>query len=249
MSSRAWLLLLAATAFAQDPRQILEESQKRVRSKSERYQGTLEMLDAKGKTRAWRWTFERIGSFGDSKSMLRFLAPPEVKGVALLIVNHPNSASEQWLWTPAIDRERRVALQDRSGRFFGTDFSFEDLEERDISQFDYSAAGTETVDSAPCWKIESHPKQSKSSQYTSSRLWVRKDNYVLAKIENYSQEKLVRTIHYRDIRKTDNLWTPQSIEVEDPARKSRTVLKLEKLEYNVPMKPEDFTVEAMRKGA
>lgn len=247
MSRRAWLLLLVATAFAQDPRQILEESQKRVRSKSERYQGTLEVQDAKGKTRAWRWTFERIGSFGDSKSMLRFLAPPEVKGVALLIVNHPNSASEQWLWTPAIDRERRVALQDRSGRFFGTDFTFEDLEERDIAQFDYRTAGTETVDNAPCWKIESHPKQSRPSQYTSSLLWVRKDNYVLARIENYAQDKLVRTIRYRDIQKVDNLWTPRLIEVEDPAHKSRTVLKLEKLEYNAPMKTEDFTVGAMRR--
>ena len=105
------------------------------------------------------------------------------------------------------------------------------------------------MDGAPCWKIGSHPKQSKSSQYSSALLWVRKDNYVLARIENYSHEKLIRTIHYRDIQKTDNLWTPRLIEVEDPAHKSRTVLKLEKLEYNAPMKPEDFTVEAMRKGA
>ena len=179
--------------------------------------------------------------------MLRFLAPPEVKGVALLIVNHPNAASEQWLWTPAIDRERRVALQDRSGRFFGTDFTFEDLEERDIAQFSYRAAGTETVDGAPCWKIESHPKQSKPSQYTSSLLWVRKDNYVLARIENYAQDKLVRTIRYRDIQKTDNLWTPLVIEAEDSARKSRTILELEKLEYNILLNPEDFRVEAMRR--
>ncbi len=247
MSRLAWLLAAAVTAFAQDPRQILEESQKRVRSKSERYTGTLEMTGAKGKPRAWQWTFARIGSFGESKSMLRFLSPPEVKGVALLIVNHPNSASEQWLWTPAIDRERRVALQDRSGRFFGTDFTFEDLEERDIGQFDYRAAGTETVDGAQCWKIESHPKQNNPSQYTSSLLYVRKDNYALAKIDNFSQGKLVRTIHYGDIQKTDSLWVPRRIEVEDSARKSRTVLKLEKLEYNVPMKPEDFTIEAMRR--
>ncbi len=64
--------------------------------------------------------------------MLRFTVPAEVKGVGLLIVNHTDRASDQWLWRPNIGREQRIAFQDRSTRFFGTDFSFEDLEERDV---------------------------------------------------------------------------------------------------------------------
>ena len=103
--------------------------------------GLLQVLDAKGKVADKRWTFTRLGSHGRSKSVLRFLAPAEVKGVALLVVNHPDRASDQWMWTPALQRERRIALQDRSTRFFGTDFSFEDLEERDVNQFDYRLLG------------------------------------------------------------------------------------------------------------
>ena len=109
----------------------------------------------KGKIADKRWTFERLGSHGDSKVVLRFTAPAEVKGVALLIVNHPDRASDQWMWTPAIERDRRIALQDRSTRFFGTDFSFEDLEERDVDQYDYTLIGDDTVDGAACWKIQS----------------------------------------------------------------------------------------------
>ena len=93
--------------------------------------------------------------------MLRFTAPAEVKGVALLIVNHKDRASDQWMWTPALQRDRRIALQDRSSRFFGTDFSFEDLEERDVDQYDYKLLGEETIDGVPCWKLESRPKQTK----------------------------------------------------------------------------------------
>ena len=62
-------------------------------------------------------------------------------GVALLIANHPDRASDQWMWRPEIGRDQRIALQDRSTRFFGTDFSFEDLEERDVNQYDYKIAG------------------------------------------------------------------------------------------------------------
>src|SRR6185437_2583099 len=119
--------LLAGLAHAQnDPRQIMTQVQKRAESKSQRYEGTLQVIGAGNRISTKRWAFERIGSFGQSKAVLRFTAPPEVKGVALLIVNHPDRASDQWMWRPEIGREQRIALQDRSTRFFGTDFSFED---------------------------------------------------------------------------------------------------------------------------
>jgi outer membrane lipoprotein-sorting protein len=244
----AGLLLAATVALAQDARQIVAESENRSRSKSQQYEGTLEVIGASNKVSLKRWEYRRIGSFGASKAILRFTAPAEVKGVALLIVNHTDRASDQWMWTPAIERDRRIATQDRSTRFFGTDFSFEDLEERDVDQFDYKLLGDDTVDGIACWKIESRPKQSKSSQYTSSLVWVRKDNYVVAQIEDYNKDRLIRRIHYSDIQNVNGIWTPRTVEVYDANRKSRTILKLEKLEYNVPMKDEDFTLEALRRG-
>src|SRR5215470_5324559 len=114
-------------AASDDPRQIVTEAQKRTDVKSQRYEGLLQVFDSKGKVSDKRWTLDRVGAHGDSRMVLRFTAPPEVKGVALLVVNHPDRASDQWMWTPAIERDRRIALQDRSTRFFGTDFSFEDL--------------------------------------------------------------------------------------------------------------------------
>ncbi len=244
----ALLALSCSLLAAQDARQIVAESENRSRSKSQRYEGTLEVIGASNKVSIKRWEYRRIGSFGNSKAILRFTAPAEVKGVALLIVNHTDRASDQWMWTPAIERDRRIAAQDRSTRFFGTDFSFEDLEERDVDQFDYKLLGDDSIDGAACWKIESKPKQSKSSQYTSSLVWVRKDNYVVAQIEDYTKATLIRRIHYSDIQNVSGIWTPRSVEVFDAHRKSRTVLKLEKLEYNVPMKDEDSSLEALRRG-
>jgi hypothetical protein len=239
--------LVGAAGLAQDARQIVAESQNRARSKSQQYEGTLEVVGASNKVSVKRWTYQRTGSFGSSKVILRFTSPPEVKGLALLIVNHPDRASDQWMWTPAIGRERRIALQDRSTRFFGTDYSFEDLEERDVNQFDYKLAGNDVVDGAACWKIEARPKESKSSQYTLSVLSIRKDNYVAAQVENYNQDKLIRRIHNIDIQKVDEIWTPRTIEVLDVIRQTRTVMKLEKLKYNVPLTEDDFTLEALRR--
>src|SRR5216117_254737 len=165
-----------------DPRQIVEEAQRRTMTQSQRYEGTLRVIDAKNKITEKRWQYDRIGSHGSSKSVLRFTAPAEVKGVALLVINHPDRSSDQWMWPPAINRERRIALQDRSTRFFGTDFSFEDLEERDVDQYDHTMLGTDTVDGVGCWKIQSTPKKSRSSQYTRSIAWIRKDNYTSVRL-------------------------------------------------------------------
>lgn len=241
------LLLMVCGVRAEDGRQIMREVQNRTKANSQRYEGTLKVIDGKNRISEKRWTYERIGSAGDSKVVLRFLAPAEVKGVALLVVNHPDRASDQWMWTPALQRDRRIALQDRSTRFFGTDFSFEDLEERDADQFDYRVLAEENVNGAACWKIEGRPKKTRSSQYTHSYLWIDKERYAVIAIDAWHNERLVRRIHYGDYRRVSNIWTPLTLEVEDMGRKSKTVLKTEKLEYNVPVKEEAFTLQALRR--
>jgi len=232
---------------ADNAREIVQEAQRRTDARSQRYEGLLQVFDAKGKISDKRWTYERLGAHGASKSVLRFTAPAEVKGVALLVVNHPERASDQWMWTPAIERDRRIALQDRSTRFFGTDFSFEDLEERDVNQYEYVLRGDDSVDGAMCWKIESTPRETKSSQYTRSLVWVRKDNYALARIENFVKEALVRRLVYSDIQNVQGIWTARQLEMTDVRRGSRTRLTLDQLQYNVALKDEDFTLQAIRR--
>ena len=233
--------LAASFGAAQEPRQIMEEVQRRQRSESQHYEGTLEVIGNGNRIATKRWAFDRIGAFGNSKGMLRFTVPAEVKGVGLLIVNHTDRASDQWMWRPAIERDQRIALQDRSTRFFGTDFSFEDLEERDVDQFDFKLIG----DEGASWKIESRPR--KTSQYTYSYLWIKKDNFTFQKAEAYTKKGLVRVIDYRDFEQIKGIWTARTTEVFDAARKSRTVLKTEKIEYNLPLKEDDFTLQALRR--
>jgi hypothetical protein len=236
------LVALAPCLAAQDAKEIVKEVQRRQHSTSQRYEGTLEVTGGENKVATKRWVYERLGDFGTSKSILRFTAPAEVKGVGLLVVNHPDRASDQWMWRPNIGREQRIALQDRSTRFFGTDFSFEDLEERDVAQFDYKLLGEE----AGAWKLQSTPR--KSSQYTYGYVWVKQDNYTIVKVESYNKKGLVRVIDYRDFEQAKGLWTARTTEVHDVTRNSHTTLKFDKLEYNLPMKDGDFTLDALRRG-
>jgi hypothetical protein len=245
------LVLLAgfesAGSAADEARRIVDEVQRRGKSMSLRYNGLLQSFDSGGKTSEKRWTFERTGSHGQSKSVIRFTAPPEVRGVALLVVNHPDKASDQWMWTPALERDRRIALQDRSTRFFGTDFSFEDLEERDAEQYTYALKPDQVIDGVSCWTIESRPRESKSSQYTKSIVWVRKDNYGVARIDSYIKDEVVRRLNYQSFENIQGVWTARELRMTDLRRGGITRLVLENVQYNAPLQESDFTLQALRR--
>lgn len=243
------ILLLSTLLRAQDAQQIVNEAQQRSRSASQRYEGTLQVIDSKGRITAKKWQYERLGSHGSSKAILRFTAPAEVRGVALLVVNHPDRASDQWMYIPEIGRERRVAVQDRSTRFFGTDFTFEDLEERDVNQYEYNLISHESIEGAACWKIQSRPRQTKSSQYSHSYVWIRKDNYAVVRIENYRGPRAVRQVQYTDIRKLQGIWTAHKVDMFDVGRNSHTILTMDKLQYNIPLDEGDFTLQALRRAS
>jgi hypothetical protein len=236
----------SATDDEGDARSIMEESQRRSEAKFYRYDGLLQSFDNKGKITDKRWTFDRVGSNGRSKAVLRFSAPAEVKGVSLLIHNHPERASDQWMWTPALQRDRRIALQDRSTRFFGTDFSFEDLEERDVDQYDYEMLGDDVVDGARCWKIETTPKKSRASHYTRSIAWIRKDNYLMVRLDNFVEDEVVKRLSTDNIENVQGIWTARMLEMSDLRRGTRTRLTLKEVGYNTPVNDREFTLQGIR---
>jgi hypothetical protein len=227
------------------PRTIMEEAERRGKAKFYRYDGLLQSFNADGRISERRWTFDRLGSNGQSKAVLRFTAPDDVKGVTLLIHNHQERASDQWIWTPAMQRDRRIALQDRSAAFFETDFSFEDLEERDVDQYDYSMLGSDTIDGVRCWKIEMTPKKSRS-HYTRSIAWIRKDNYVLERLDHFVEDDLVKRLTSSSIENVQGIWTARQLEMADLRRGTRTRLTMEQVKYNTPSSERDFTLEAIR---
>jgi Outer membrane lipoprotein-sorting protein len=248
MNKIAIMMLTAAGAiWAQDGHQIMLEVQKRAHATSMRYEGTLvSCTNPKGCPEnskyilTKRWVYERLGDAGKSKAILRFTGPAEVKGVALLIVNHPDAASDEWLWRPAVGRDQRVAAQDRSERFFNTDFTFEDLEERDADQYDYTLTG----DVNGQWRMDAKPR--KASEYTHSIFYIDKTNYTFMRIEAYNKKGLAKTIDYGNFAVINGIWTARAIALIDVPRKTRTGLAMDKVEYNLPLKESDFTVEALR---
>ena len=227
--------------------EIMKEVERRVLTDSQSYEGAIEVVDSKGKTLQKSWHFWREGNRGNSKILVRFDTPPEVRGVGLLTVNHPGRAAEQWLYTPAIQRDRRIASQEKSQRFMGTDLTNEDMEERAIDDYDYDLLGEETYAGKPAYKIRAVYRNLQDTQYSQLYIWVRKDIMATTYIEFYIAGKLSKTMRWDDWRQIQEVWTPHLIEMKDLRRGSTTRIRSANVKYNQTFEPDWFTLRNLRR--
>jgi hypothetical protein len=249
MSTNALLVALCGTACAAaapNAREIMEEVQRRSLSKNFRYEGRITTRKVSGAQDEKTWRYERLGAAGQSKVLLRFLDPAEIRGVTLLVWNHPQKASDIWLFTPSLGRNRRVAQQDRSTRFAGTDFSFEDFEESDASIWDYSELQEEQESGEPCWRVSARRSQPSRSQYDKYWIWVSKAKMTPLRVDKWRGGKVAQRISMRSLEQRQGFWTPMLIEVADLSKNSTTTLRLTDARYDERMSESHFTLEAMK---
>jgi hypothetical protein len=228
--------------------EIMKEVQRRSLADSQSYEGAIDVIDAKGKVLNKVWHHYREGNQGNSKVLVRFDAPPEVRGVGMLTLNHAGKNSEQRLYTPAIQRDRRIAPQEKSQRFMGTDFTNEDMEERAIEDYDYRLEGEETFAGQPSYKIRAVYKDRGNTQYSQVQLWVRKDIVATAYAEFYVEKKLSKTLKWDDWKQIQNIWTPHYMEMKDLLRNSTTRIRSSNMKYNVKFEPDWFSLRNLHRA-
>jgi len=225
--------------------EIAREADRRQQSRSQFYEGRIRVVDAKGRVRDKAWRFWRIGYGGDSKSVIQFTLPSEVKGVGLLTYSQRGKEDEQWMWTPSIRRDRRIAPQEKSTRFLGTDFTYEDLSERVVEDWDHLLKGETSCEGGTCWIVEAVPHEGKKSQYSRSVAHVRQSDYALMKMDLHVGSALRRTLVLSDHRVLQGTLTAHRLVMSDLEKGSRTELTLTDVRYNLPGDSEFFTLRSL----
>jgi outer membrane lipoprotein-sorting protein len=242
-------LLLALTAQAQDARQIMDAVYKQDTSRDTTWRGRMDVVDKKGTVRSKKFLMRKIGGLGNSKTLARFTDPPEVRGVGLLSINEGGAADRQWLYTPAIQRVRRIAAQERRQRFIGTDFTNEDMAERVLDDFTYKLLGEgEVIDERKTHKIEARPVSPDKSQYSYIYLWVPQDAPYTVLAEMYDKQgQKQRIMKAGNLEKISGIWVARRVEMSTPAEGTKTILTLEDVRFNTGLKEDTFTQQALER--
>jgi hypothetical protein len=252
---RIFLLFLVCLAGfgagvrAQDARKIMESVYKQDNSRDTTWRGKMDVVDKKGTVRSKKFLMRKLGGLGNSKTIARFTDPPEVRGVGLLSINEGGATDRQWLYTPAIQRVRRIAAQERRQRFIGTDFTNEDMAERVIEDFSYKLLGEgEEVEGRRTYKIEARPISPDKSQYSYLYIWTPQDIPYSVLVEMYDKQgQRQRILKASNLEKISGIWVARRVEMSTPAEGTKTVLTLEDVRFNTGLKEEMFTQQALEK--
>jgi hypothetical protein len=251
------LVAASATAFAAGPdaRGIMENVYKQGAASDIAMKASFQIFDKQGHSTKKEFNLKRVGAPGDSKTLVVFTAPPEIRGLALLSVNQKGAnggASEkQYMYVPAQQRTRSVATQERTARFLGTDFTFEDIGERVLDDFNYKLLGdAEVIDGKKTYKVEATPVDPSRSQYKFIYFWVAQDAPVILFAEFYNaqgdaQGQKVRVLHATDIKRENGAWGARNTEMATVADGTRTVLHIDEVKFNT--KPDEtlFTPDGL----
>lgn len=132
------------------------------------------------------------------KSLVIFNEPRDVKGTAFLSFTHKSGPDDQWLYLPALKRVKRIASDNKSGPFMGSDFAYEDISSQEVEKYTYKYIKDENIDGVDCFVIERYPVDEKSG-YTRQVVWIDIDQYRTMKIDYYDRKNsLLKTLTYHE---------------------------------------------------
>jgi hypothetical protein len=129
------------------------------------------------------------GNAGD-KALVRFMSPADIRGVAALIHEHPQTADDTWLYLPATRRVRRISGANRTASFQGTEFTYEDLSSLIVERYDWRFVRetTVTVDGKEeaVYELEARPNY-QDTGYSKLVLTVNRDNFRTSRVDFYDK--------------------------------------------------------------
>ena len=218
-------------------------------SRDAKLRATLDVKDKDGRTVRKRFTLSRVGSFGNGKTLVRFTDPLELRGVTLLSINQPGITDRQWIYTPATERVRSVAPRERSERFAGSDFTYEDIAEPSLDDFTYQQLPAEdNIENHKTVKIVATPVAPDRSQYKFIYYWVAQDVPCILHAEMYDQEgRKVREMHASGLRKESGIWGARKTEMRSLLEGTKSVLTIDEIHLNTGLDATLFTPEALEK--
>jgi hypothetical protein len=183
----------------------------------------------------------------------RFLEPSDVKDTTLLSYDYTYEDDDTWLYLPALKKVKRILSSNKTDYFMGSDFTYEDMENLDLINWDYSVIGEEKIDGTDCWIVQAVPNNDKKRDetgYSKTVTWYAKDDHIARKAEFYDKkDRLAKRLTLEDVRVTspdDPRKRAHKMTMENFLTKHKTVLDITELKLDVAVDDEVFSQRNLR---
>lgn len=247
-------VMTLANAQENDANKIMKQVKYQSIVPDEYMEMTMELVNERGKKKE-RFIKQYIfRSEGLRKSLIIFTDPSDIRGSGFLSIENKDRDDDNWLYLPALRRSRRISPSDLTDKFMGSDFTFEDLEDEDISQFKYKYLGEKKINDRPCHIIEAVPfleKKISETGYSKRIIHVDKASSIMSKIDYYDLNgEHIKTYEAGGLTKLENSdkWRSYEMSMSDLKKKHSTKLNYNIIKLNNGLEPEFFSKRSLETG-
>lgn len=206
------------------------------------------ITDKKGQSREREFNIlrkdEKDG--GDQKYYVYFQRPADVRGTVFMVHKHAELGKDddRWLYLPALDLVKRIAAGDKRTSFVGSDFLYEDVSGRNLSEDTHELV--ETTDEF--YVIKNVPKNPDSVEFSYYNVSICSKRFIPMKMEYYDKNsRLYRTIESTKIDTIQEFPTVVKSVVSDLATGSKTEMEFSNVKYNIGLTDDIFTERYLRR--
>lgn len=233
----------SAWAEAYSGQQIAEEIERRDQGWGDS-QAEMTMIlqrrNGKESTRRMRSMALEMSDVGD-RGLIIFDEPRDVKGTVFL--NHSNSqkADDQWLYLPALRRTKRISSGKKSGRFMGSEFSYEDMSALQIEKYEFSLLAEKEWQGMAVFELEALPVDV-ASAYSKQRMLVDKSDYRIHQIAFYDR----RGEHFKTMNLSEfalykgKYWRARKAVMQNLKSGRKTTLRWDNLRFDTGLLAQSF---------
>lgn len=252
-------IMAGQTLAADDPkaREIMTKVDQRDDGDNATADMEMILIDKRGKKRIRKIKTFTKDKGKDKQRIMFFLKPADVKNTGFLTYDYDDPArdDDQWLYLPALEKTKRIATNDKSGSFMGSDFSYADMTSRDLEDYDFKLIKETEVNGVKTWLIESVPRSKEvidETGYTKSILFVRQDNYVVIRAVHFVKEgKKLKYFEIKKLELIDDIWVGTELRMTTKKAKKtlhKTVIRFHNMKFNQPLDESVFSVRRLEKG-
>jgi hypothetical protein len=177
-----------------------------------------------------------------AKTLVKFEEPDDMRQTGFLMVVNEDRSNDQFVWSPATGRVRRVQL--RGVGVMGTDYTFDDIAWKNVEDADYARLPDEEIEGVPVYVIEVTAKPFVDSAYKTARTWLEKQHYVPLR----TVYRDANGVDLREMRATaasvhdfSGTWIATESTMSNLKEKTSTTILVDKLDANVALFDRHFS--------
>ena len=183
------------------------------------------------------------------KALIIFELPRDVKGTAFLSFSHKVGSDDQWLYLPALKRVKRIASNNKSGPFMGSEFAYEDISSEEVEKYTYKYLHDESYENQDCFVVERYPVDKKSG-YTRQVVWFDQAEYRIQKVDFYDRKNdLLKTLTYHGYKQyLERYWRPDEMHMVNHQKKKSTDLIWKDYKFANGFTDKDFHKNSLKRA-